>query len=290
MVLDDDLKNAILTAQKNEMTEYEIYKRLGDQEKVQANKEVLYRIGEDELKHYHFWKKFTKQDVQPKRFKIWRYVMMAKILSLSFSLKLMERGEEFAQEGYRKLKALDPHIENVMKEEARHERRLLQMIDEEQLKYTGSIILGLNDAIVELTGALAGFTLALQHTRVIAMAGVIIGVAASLSMAASEYLSTKEEKSDKNPLKASIYTGIAYIMVVVLLTIPYFIFTRPLVCLGVTLGLAVFVIFIFNYYISVAKELSFKKRFVEMLSISLGVAILNFFVGMIAREYLAIDI
>ena len=42
-----------------------------------------------------------------------------------------------------------------------NESALLQLLDEEKLRYTGSIVLGLNDVLVELTGALAGLTLAL---------------------------------------------------------------------------------------------------------------------------------
>ncbi|MDI6704563.1 MAG: VIT1/CCC1 transporter family protein [bacterium] len=82
------------------------------------------------------------------------------------------------------------------------------------------MVLGLNDALVELTGALAGFTFALQNTRVVAMAGLITGVAASLSMTTSEYLSTKSEGGAKSPFKASVYTGSAYVLTVMFLIFP----------------------------------------------------------------------
>ena len=59
------------------------------------------------------------------------------------------------------------------------------------------MVLGLNDALVEFTGALAGYTFALQNTLLVAMTGLITGVAASLSMATSEYLSTKSEENAK---------------------------------------------------------------------------------------------
>ena len=99
----------------------------------------------------------------------------------------------------------------------------------------GSMVLGLNDALVELTGALAGFSLALQNTRIVALTGMITGIAASLSMAASEYLSTKSEKGGKNPVKASIYTGIAYVITVIALIMPFIFISQPLTALAVTL-------------------------------------------------------
>jgi VIT1/CCC1 family predicted Fe2+/Mn2+ transporter len=49
-----------------------------------------------------------------------------------------------------------------MHDENQHESALLQLLDEEQLRYTGSMVLDLNDAQVELTGALAGLTLSLK--------------------------------------------------------------------------------------------------------------------------------
>ena len=290
MEIDPYLKNEVLRAQCNEITEHEIYKRLSLAMPDENNRKILEKMAEDELRHYHFWKRFTGEDVRPRRLTIFLYVFLARILGLSFSLKLMEKGEDLAQAAYVRLKAIDPHVEAVVREEEQHEERLLEMVDEERLKYTGSMVLGLNDAIVELTGALAGFTLALGRTKIIAMAGIIIGVAASLSMAASEYLSTKEEKDGRHPFKASVYTGVAYILVVVLLTYPYFVFSNPFMSLGVTLGLATMIILIFNYYIAVAKGLSFKKRFAEMFLISLGVAVLNFFVGFLARTYLGVEV
>lgn len=290
MEIDPSLKDAVLQAQKNEITEHEIYKRLSVSMPDANNRDILKQISDDELKHYQFWKRFTDEDVKPHRGKVLFYVLVTKVLGLSFGLKLMEQGEDLTQTAYNRLKTVDPYVETVVREEESHEARLLAMIDEEKLKYTGSMVLGLNDAIVELTGALAGFTLALGKTKLIAMAGIIIGVAASLSMAASEYLSTKEEKDGRHPLKASLYTGVAYILVVLLLTYPYFVLVNPIACLFTTMGLATLVILVFNYYISVAKGLSFKQRFMEMFSISIGVAALNFFVGLLAKKFLGVDV
>ena len=129
------------------------------------------------------------------------------------------------------------------------------MLDEEMLQYTGSIVLGLNDALVELTGALAGLTLTLQRTKLITVTAFITGIAASMSMAASEYLSTKAESTTdsgsslKNPLKAAIYTGFTYVITILLLILPYLLFNNYFVCLAISFVIAIFIIFSFNYYI-----------------------------------------
>ena len=73
---------------------------------------------------------------------------------------------------------------------------------------------------MELTGTIAGLSFALQNTRVVALSGIITGISATLSMAASNYLA---ERADGNPnaVKSSVYTGIAYLITVALLVLPY---------------------------------------------------------------------
>jgi len=245
------------------------------------------------LKHYHFWKQYTQREVKPSRLKIWFYYVISRIFGLTFGIRLMELGEGQAQIFYSTISKVIPETQSVINDEESHEKQLISLIDEELLDYIGSVVLGLNDALVELTGALAGFTLAFQNSQLIALAGLITGIAASLSMAASEYLATKsEEKSSKNPLKAALYTGVAYIFTVCFLILPYLILGNqsPLVCLTITLINAVLIVFIFTFYISVAKDLSFRKRFSEIVGISLGVAALSFVIGLMVRSFFNIDI
>ena len=288
--MNDENKANILSFQKNEITEHFIYLKLASIEKSTKNREVLKNIASDELKHYNILKKYTQEDVAPSQFNILKYFIIARVLGLTFGLKLMESGEEKAQEAYGKMTSSVNEAAEIMKEEDAHERELLEMIDEERLKYIGSVVLGLNDALVELTGALAGFTFALANARVVATAGAITGIAASLSMAASEFLSTKSEGGGKNPIKASVYTGIAYILTVTILVAPYLLFSNLLISLTVMLTNAVIIIFAFTFYISIAKGLNFRKRFLEMVSISLGVAALSFLIGLGVRALLNIEI
>jgi VIT1/CCC1 family predicted Fe2+/Mn2+ transporter len=277
--LDKKTRDIILTSQKNEITEHIIYSKLSQAVKDEQNKEILKQISDDEKRHYHFWKKYTNKDVKPDRFKIWWYYLISRIFGITFGIKLMERGEEDAQVIYEKISEQVPSAEQIVYDEGIHEQKLVNMIDEDRLKYISSIVLGLNDALVELTGALAGFTLALQNTNLIGVTGLITGIAASLSMGASEYLSTKSEESEKIPAKAALYTTVAYVLTVILLIFPYLIITNVYLCLGLALIDAIVIILIFTFYVSVAKEIEFKKRFLEMALISLGIAGLSFVIG-----------
>lgn len=289
-ILDSDQIKLIKQFQKNEITEYYIYSRLSRSIKNKKNGKILQNIGDDEMRHYLFWKKFSKADVRPNKLKIFKFYWIAKIFGITFGIKLMEKGEEGAKEAYIKACEFIPEAQQIVDDEDAHEKELIGMLEEKKLDYVGSIVLGLNDALVELTGTLAGLTFALQNTKLIAVAGLITGIAASFSMAASEYLSTKTEGNGNNALASSFYTGLAYIFTVIILILPYFLFTNYFVCLGMTMTFAVLVILFFNYYISVAKDLDFRKRFWEMFIISMGVAAFTFGIGYLVRIFIGVDI
>ncbi len=281
---------ALKVFQKNEITEYHIYTKLSKVIKDKNNADVLQRIGNEEKVHYEIWKKYTQIEVKPNLFRVKWFYYISKIFGITFGIKLMEHGEEDAQKAYAHYLTDIPEAKQIMDEEDAHEHELIGLIDEERLQYVGAIVLGLNDALVELTGALAGLSLALQNTRVIAMAGLISGIAAGFSMAAAGYLSQKAEEGSKNAIKSATYTGVAYFVTLFLLIAPYLMLSNYMVCLGLTICIAIFIIFVFNYYISVAKDLNFKHRFLEMTIISLVVSAITFVVSYFVKKALGIDI
>lgn len=280
--------NIIKGFQKNEITEHFLYLKLSNIEKVEENKKVLIKIANEEKAHYEFWKKITGEEVKPKMGRVFLFYWLVKIMGITFGIKLMEKGESKAQMSYAAVLANVPETQALINDEDAHEQQLINVLKEERLNYVGSIVLGLNDALVELTGALAGLSFAFQNTKIIAFAGLITGIAASFSMAAAEYLSQKHEGAEA-PIRSSLYTGIAYVVTVFLLISPYLLFSNYLTCLFVTLGIALFIIFFFNYYISVAKDLPFKQRFIEMAVISLGVSAITFGISVLVKKYFGIE-
>lgn len=270
----------ILRQQKNEITEHYVYLELSKLVSDEKNSKVLKKISDDEMTHYNFLKEITKKDIKPSKFRVKYYVLMARVLGLAFALRLMERGEGDAQKFYDEMAIKYKGAKKIERDELEHEKDLIEMLNDEKLVYASSIVLGLNDALVELTGTLAGLTIALKSTNIIAITGVILGFAASLSMAASEYLSTKEEKIKKKvPLKSAMYTGFAYLITVIILIMPYLFLSNVYYALTSMLVLAVGVIGSYTYYISIAKNVSFSKRFWQMIAISFGVAIVSFIFG-----------
>ena len=283
--IDSDINKAALIVQRNEITEYYVYTQLSKICKNPHNAEVLRTMGEEELGHSEYWKKITGVDIKPDNFKVFRNVIKAKVFGLTFTLKQMEKGEKNAQKAYATLIAYYPEAQKIKDEEEAHEKELLNMLDEELLQHVGSIVLGLNDALVELTGVLAGFTLALGETKLISLTGLVTGVAAALSMASSNYLSNRAENNPR-AVKSAIYTGMAYLITVALLVLPYLLLTNPFVALAITITTVVIIIYLFNYYLATAKDLNFIRHFLEMALISLGVAALSFGIGYILKRLL----
>jgi len=282
--------NFLIQAQKREITEYKVYLFLS-KNTTNNNKKILKEIADQEKKHYEILKKITKKEVSPSKLKLYFYILISKIFGLNFTLQLMEVGERYSQSFYRSMINKDKSLKTlkIIDDETKHEKKLISLIDEKRLSYIGSFVLGLNDALVELTGALAGLTLALNNTRLISVVGLITGIAASMSMAVSNYLASKEDKQ-KNPLFSGYITGLAYIFTVITLVLPFFLFNKAMIALGISLIFAVLIIALFNFYASVVKQDNFFSRFFTMAIISLSVASINFGIGFLIKKIFGIDV
>ena len=283
--------SVIQKMQQNELTESVIYEKIAAFAKGEENKQTLLRLSQEEAAHCQVWQKYTGVEMKPETAKVLKYTFLARTLGFTFAVKLMEKGEEGAQSEYALLAEEVPESAFIRQQEEEHEQALLAMLDEERLQYVGSMVLGLNDALVELTGSLAGFAFALQNTRLIALSGLIVGISATFSMASSEFLAARSE-GRTDALKSCSYTGIAYLLTVIALIAPYLIFptTAFIPALLCMLAVVIAIIAGFTYYTSVAQDQPFKSRFLEMALISVSVAVLSFIVGILAKKFLGVDL
>ena len=285
-----EINQQLIFAQRGEITEYHIYTRLAGQIKDSENQKILTQIAADEMKHYKIWESYTNKEVSPNQWDINKYYWISKIFGLTFGLKLMEKGEEKAQLNYALIATEVPEALTVAEDENKHEKELLELIQEEHLKYMGSIVLGLNDALVEILGTLAGLTFALQNTKLVALVGIITGIAGALSMASSEYLSNRTDGKSDQAIKSASFTGIAYIIAVVLLIAPFLILSSVFIALLASLVNSILIVFMFTYYLSIANDQPFRKRFLEMVILSTMVALISFGLGYVVRIFFGIQV
>lgn len=276
----------------NELTESEIYRRLAVMQKDDGNRKILERIAADESAHAQIISEILGEKGAPRGWMVARVVLNARVFGLTFALKLMEKGENNASKVYQGVTGEYPQLARIAEDEERHEAELIGMLNDERLNNMGSIVLGLNDALVELTGALAGFTFALSDPVKIAKTGLITGLAAAMSMAASAFLSARadshankegDEETSSSAGTAALYTGIAYVMTVFVLIAPYLVFSNVTCALVSMLLSALGIIAFFNFYLSVARDMSFKRGFSEMAAISTAVALISYAIGYLLK-------
>jgi|TARA_B100001540_G_scaffold49872_1_gene44939 VIT1/CCC1 family predicted Fe2+/Mn2+ transporter len=278
-----------------EATETEVYRRLARMQKDEVNRSILEGISLEEERHEAVIAGMTGEKVLPDMRKVRRQIMLARLFGFTFSVKMMESTEQDAAAEYREL-----GLDDIADEEEAHEENMIGMLDEERLRYSGSVVLGMSDALVELTGALAGLTFALQSLNLVALAGLVTGISASFSMGASEYLSSRAEKKSESAVKAAFFTWISYLITVLMLVSPYLLFSsgspdfqglephiQALVC---TFIIGLLIVAVFNFYVSVVEGVSFRSRFIEMAAILGVVSLISYGIGIALRGILGVEV
>lgn len=280
----------------SEYREQAIYKEMLKGERDAGFREILDALVRQEGAHFQFWRNYsTKKEFHVGFLQILLFKIMRNVLGLTFTLKYIEGGEKDAIKKYNAYLAtvtdaqLRERIKEIIGHEEEHERKLISSIKEEKVEFISNIVLGVNDGLIELTGALVGFSFAFQKPSLVALTGFITGLAASLSMASSAYMQAQYEVG-KSAFKAAIYTGMAYVVVVCLLILPYVLISTTLIAVPMMLGIAILVIAGVSYYTSVVFDRKFLKQFTEMTLFSLGVAGITFGIGSLLRSVFKIDL
>ncbi len=280
-----------LRQQQNEINDYALYTAMAHRQKEEHNKKVFEEIAAEEKTHYEFWRDITGKSLKPNRLLVGWYILLATLFGTSFALKLAEKREEDAEAFYKSLFDSYPQAREIYAQEMKHEEELIDMLHDKKLLYAGAIVLGMNDALVELTGTLSGIALAFDKSMVVGVTGAIMGIAASLSMAGSSYLEAKE--SPVEGITAGVYaayTGVSYIITTLFLVLPFFLVDSIKVALASMFAAAFIAIVLYNFYISVAKDQSFYRRTAQMFVITFGVALISFAIGYVVKHYFGIEI
>lgn len=280
---------------KDEYRDLTIYQTLLENETSLEFKQVLQKLIQHEKSHLEFWLHFSnKKEFSLNPLEITFYKFIRKFLGLTFTVKLLEKEEETMMGHYRSYakKAqgkIKESIEKIIKDEIKDEKDILSLVKEPQVEFISSIILGLNDGLIELTGALFGFSLALSNHAIVAMTGLIAGIAAGLSMAASAYMQARHEEG-KDAQKAGIFTGVSYLIVVTLLIFPFFLTADLVLALIAMFLIAILVIIIISYYTAIIFERKFSSQFTEMFLFSLAAAGISSLIGFLFKSFTGISI
>src|SRR3989454_2012030 len=177
----------------------------------------------------------------------------------------------------------------MMESEEGQEDLLIGEIKENRVKYMSFIVLGLADAVVEISGIHAGSLGIYGKTELAGLAGIIAGLAASIAMASAAYAQAKQgfEGSAK---WSAIYTGVSYMLTAVLLALPYFLTRVMVVALGTSLIIGGILVAMMTYYDTVISNREFKRQFGEIAGLILAASLSLYIIGYVIRQRLGIVI
>ena len=161
------------------------------------------------------------------------------------------------------------------------------MVRKDKFNSAGAIVLGMHDALVSLTGLIAGLAVAMADRYVIILTAVIASVTASLSMGASNYLAVRTD-GGRRAFISALYTGVAYMATCAVLIVPFFVFENRAVEMVLMFAIAVAEIFGFNYYLGRVNHRPDMRKFLGMLGVCAGVSVIAFLIGLGANKYLGV--
>ncbi len=281
---------------RHEFRDYSVYHALAETESNPEFRRILEDLATQEWNDYQSWLALSeKKTFSVSSFEIARAKLLRKILGITFIARYLKRREDKIILKMESLMKDAPeefieHIKSSIDHERASEQELVDQIKEEKVEFISSVVLGLNDGLIELTGALTGFSFALQKASLVALTGSITGIAAALSMTASAYMQARHDEGGKDPKKSALYTGVSYFIVVCLLVAPFIITGSTNVGLAI-MGLMIFLIITsISYYTAVLFDRSFRLQFTQMFIFSVGVAAISFFLGSFLRMMTGITV
>ncbi len=273
----------------HEFTDSTLYERLSAT--VDASSPfaaILKTLSATEHKHFEFWRRYVPGEA-PKldRFKVFWVLFLRRVLGLTFASRYLDRHEASVVKEYQAVAGLIPEadraaFDEMVSDEREHENEFARKVESTAVRYISFVVLGLADALVEISGIHAGSLGIYRETEIAGLAGIVAGAAASMAMASAAYAQAKQGFSGSAKLSA-IYTGVSYFISAVLLATPYFLTKSMVYALTSSLSVAVIMLALTTYYSTVIGNKPFMREFVEILAILLGATlalyVFGYFVG-----------
>ncbi len=276
----------------DEFSDHTLYERLS--KTVDADNpyaEVLKQLSATELRHYEFWRKYVPGE-EPKlaKLKLYWTLFLRRFLGLTFATRYLDRHEANVVSEYEGLAGLIPEpdrpaFDEMVADEKEHEKAFAMKVESSAVRYISFVVLGLADALVEISGIHAGSLGFYDKTEIAGLAGVIAGGAASLAMASAAYAQAKQGFKGSAKLSAT-YTGISYFVTAIMLATPYFLTANMVLAMASSLAFAVVILAVTTWYSIVIQAKPFMKDFLEILLILFAATIALYAFGYLVRAEL----
>ncbi len=285
----DVMQETFIFNASNELTEHIVYHTLATMEKNPENRAALERLSTQELTHYEFWKSLLPPAeagaIRARWYTVWGVPFLRIVFGVTFITKFLETHENDAVQKYQNILPSIPasHHERFMQiieDEKSHEKALIGQLKEKRVAYMGFIVLGLADAIVEITGVHAGFLGVTGSTLIAGVAGIIVGFSAAISMGSASYLQAKQD-TEKSAILSGFLTWASYFCSVILLALPYFLIRVMVPAFITSTTVGILLVAGFTFYGAVVFDRTFWREFAETVGLMLGTALATFILGLI---------
>jgi VIT1/CCC1 family predicted Fe2+/Mn2+ transporter len=301
-VVQATLDQVAKTAASEEYLGSAVYHRLAESHRLRKREHarklaaVFEQLSRTERSHYEFWRGYSAERTEPRvsRWKFYGIVVMEAVLGATFAIRFLEKHERTRLERYGPIEKLIPEaskpaFEQILKEEQEHQATLASQIDSTVLKYMSFVVLGLADAIVEISGIHAGSLGIYNSTVLTGLAGIVAGAAASISMASAAFAQAKQGFQGSPKVSAAI-TGVSYFVTAVFLAAPYFLIHSAAEAMLTSLAVAAAVLAFTSYYNSIISGARFLRDFMELAGTMLGATLALLILGAAIRAYFGITI
>ena len=285
MAYSADLQKVARVRMSDEWSDHTLYERLS--KTVSSGSpfaRVLEELSATEHRHYEFWRKYVPgEEPRLATLKLYWTLFLRRFFGLTFATRYLDRHESNVVKEYKGLASLipaedKPAYEEMVADEREHEKAFAMKVESSAVRYIAFVVLGLADALVEISGIHAGWLGLFEKTEIAGLAGVVAGGAASLAMASAAFAQAKQGFSGSARLSA-VYTGVSYFITAVILATPYFLTSSMLLALGSSLTLAVVILAITTWYSIVIQQKPFLRDFVEILAILFATTAVVFLLG-----------
>jgi VIT1/CCC1 family predicted Fe2+/Mn2+ transporter len=288
------------------------FSRLSKMERDRETKLILERLSKVEGKHTAIWQKMIGAS-EPKNstltnFEVSLVVALRRLIGVALTVKIFERMEYNAEvhldriverEGATKTeKALMEELEDKDEEEEDPLQRRIIMRGG-VLKNIRDVIFGMNDGLVEVLAAVAGFGAALQTSSLVLIAGFIVAVSGTLSMSAGAYLSTNYEKTiheddgtkaGESASKSAYYVGLFYFIGAIFPVLPFAFGMSSYSGIAASAVVTIFVLVLVSTLMAIISDVSITKSVAKTLAISLCAIVVTVLLGAYTRNVLHINI
>ena len=206
-------------------------------------------------------------------------------------------------------KEMGSAVRKILEDEFKHEDEIVSEYERRKIhpERIRDIFLGFNDGLVEILGAVSGFFAAFHDQTSVLIAGLTVGVAGSISMAASVFASSssatevenrEKEKmlflgqSDGNgespkPITSAVVVGISYFIGAMMPILPVF-FGAKNILLSVTVS--AFIIILVSYIVAFLSGMRPARRIMSNLFIIALAVSATYLLGTLAKSFFGISV